>query len=1845
MADNLQRVGIELVAEDGGFIKNAKEAQKVLDKLTQGFKDAALQGTKFEQEYGELGSESRKVSTELKKASTSVSELAASTSRGTGTLSKYTNKQKDLQASIKLTEALIEKMRLEYARMNGELGKDSTGQVAAEMDVLAAKIQKAEAELNEYNDQLRQHESRLDDIVSGTKETNLVMRAQQNVLDALNQEYDRDIILRDKYINKLEQQALESERLVNAIKEEKIQIARLSQESAENEAILQQRVVTLRKLEQALRQSQLQEKAYADSVNKLSDTSVIALQRQKDAFRAIEEQGQGIRDIGFTIQDAGIALTAFTTIPFAAGMAASTAAAIEFESSFTGILKTVDGAVQAGTLAELTEQGEMLRQAMLDLALQIPATTSELNLVGERAGQLGVAAEDIAEFTRVVVEFGEATDVTSEDASKAFAQVFNVFKDNLDEQDIVKFADAASNAIVDLGNNFATTESEILHFFQTFAGGAAAFDVVAEDALAIATAFKSVRAQTASSATGIQKTFLNMATAVNEGNENLYRFAEVSGLTAEEFAQQWESRPAVAFQKFLAGLSEAGGAAPNILKQLGLGDVRIQREFLKAAGGADVLAEALEISAAAFGNFGAQGARAEEAARRFATTESQLKLLANEFTNLAIVIGDAFLPAIKDLVKDLRPMIEAVAEFVKLNPGIVKSAAALGGLVATIGPLTAVIGRFVATIGGFKAGIGSLNLGVAALKLAGEKSDDALDAAIANSKTLTGTFRTLASALGTTTAQLLLAFGGITIALAAVAAAAIYVGKEVNEANDRISEMVTQTDAAVKSLEGLSDRQVELLNTIVQASDSFEDYNKAIKVAGFNTGELTEAQYNLIKANGEAANGLDVMTEVLRAYSRELNEANKLSKIFSDFEAPTLDAIGIVDEQTEGVEAYSAAIQELREINKEGDILSDVFFEADVINQIFGDLTSRTSDLSVVTEELLKIYETEAGVLNAIAFGYENGLEIQQEYLRGNISLEEAVAQTIATNEELEVGLAATVNAVQALTGELSTAELEVVAFGRSIGESDEAIIRSIQTQRLMQRAAQETAQAYAELQTGVEGVKTLSEALANAGAFGGAVEEIFSDGSEDAISSIAALQGAWEDFQAILEGTTDGNVADTLVDITNATQDLKDSFAETAIEAERARLEALEYTQVEIEEHIADYSEALGLMTSAQREATLEMIRMREETQLLITGFADANFTVEQQAAALELLAGGYVTTADDAFKLVQADERIVAGALAAGKAVREQAAALEVASASALEAAQSFIAAADAQNKVVESGASGIRKLFDNTSTGASTAASSVEKSVDDMSKSYVGFIETVQDGEKPIENWSKVLLDSAVTAGASLEQIVALTIATGELSDEQAKGLLNQVAAIKAVEGIADAYVKGQITADEAAAAVKGMQEQIESGGEIDLSQYGVYLNELDNVAEGASGAASKVADAETTLRQSVIDMVSSFEELSDAEIRELEVQFGLISVDQADAENKYQNALEAMRYAFGTTFVDGLPVNFGLDVLGIDNFEQYYQELYELAQAGADAAGAIELVVGVSTDLGLDELDAKAFYDEVTAGLLADPEKAAIEVTAEVIVEQGLDEDLLGGNLATLAAQGVEITATARDDGLAEYLDGVIEKTDTLAGEEVVHNAIFSTNIQEEGGPASEVIALEGLIQSVAAEGVEWHVKVNDDDIFNAGQEAQELYDTLFTLDGFVAEVTVRVNTEGTIPDVASGTTGEGGPQTNYHGGLLRGKIGRDKFLSWVSHGEYIMPNYITRKPGVLAALEKMKSSGGAWTPTMGQQRLIANTGNGVTTNNVDSSSRVSNKKNVTINIENGGRGYRNKMLAFANLRRI
>ena len=346
-------------------------------------------------------------------------------------------------------------------------------------------------------------------------------------------------------------------------------------------------------------------------------------------------------------------------------------ASVGFESSITGVYKTVDG-----TEEELQAISDEIKQ----LATEIPATTDEIAGVAEAAGQLGIATENVMEFTGVMINLGEATNLTADEAATSLAKFANIT------------GTAASNysrlgsVIVDLGNNFATTEADIVAMSTRLASGGRLAGLTEAEIMALAAAMSSVGIEAEAGGTAMTQTLNKIETAVVNNGESLAEYARIAGMSADEFATAWKERPIEALQAFIAGLGKLdqnGESAVIVLEELGLTGIR-QSNMLKSLGlAADTLASAVGTANKAWDE---NIALTVEAEKRYATTESQQAMMQNAFNNLKIAIGDNYTPALREMYGVGTDVMIGLTNFVKDNPKVVKAVTAA---VAVIGIATA----------------------------------------------------------------------------------------------------------------------------------------------------------------------------------------------------------------------------------------------------------------------------------------------------------------------------------------------------------------------------------------------------------------------------------------------------------------------------------------------------------------------------------------------------------------------------------------------------------------------------------------------------------------------------------------------------------------------------------------------------------------------------------------------------------------------------------------------------------------------------------------------------------------------------------------------------------------------------------------------------------------------------------------------------------------------------------------------------------------------------------------------------------------------------------------------------
>lgn len=421
--------------------------------------------------------------------------------------------------------------------------------------------------------------------------------------------------------------------------------------------------------------TEINQKQYRELVRELTSAELKLKDLQAEASRSRAALAQVSAVTGEIAEKSGNIAKKFApaSLAFAGAGVAATKAAVEFESAFAGVEKTVDGT---------TEQLAALRQGILDMAEEIPASTTEIAAVAEAAGQLGIATDDVLDFTRVMIDLGEATNLSADEAASALAKFANITGTTADEYSKL------GSTIVDLGNNFATTERDIVEMATRLASAGTVAGLSEQDILALSTAMSSVGIEAEAGGTAMTQTLTAISKAVSAGGDDLETFAKIAGVSASEFADMWGNEPIDAISAFIGGLgkmNENGEDTISVLDELGLSGIRQSNMLRALALASDVLDDAVTTANTAWDE---NIALSNEASKRYATTESQMKILRNGLNNLAISIGDILLPIINKIVAGLQ---NAIDWFSNLDDGVKKTILIVGGLIAAISPVAGII--------------------------------------------------------------------------------------------------------------------------------------------------------------------------------------------------------------------------------------------------------------------------------------------------------------------------------------------------------------------------------------------------------------------------------------------------------------------------------------------------------------------------------------------------------------------------------------------------------------------------------------------------------------------------------------------------------------------------------------------------------------------------------------------------------------------------------------------------------------------------------------------------------------------------------------------------------------------------------------------------------------------------------------------------------------------------------------------------------------------------------------------------------------------------------------------------
>ena len=419
--------------------------------------------------------------------------------------------------------------------------------------------------------------------------------------------------------------------------------------------------------------------------------------------------GSKMQNIGTKMQSVGSTLTKGLTVPLLAGAGVAVKAAIDYESAFAGVKKTVDGTPQ---------QFAQLSTSIREMAKEMPSSAVEIAHVAEAAGQLGVPIGAIKDFSKTMINLGVSTNLSSEEAASSIAKIGNIMQ--VSGKDLGTWSGHFGSAVVDLGNHFATTERDIVEMTNRLAAGGKLAGLTTPEILGLATAMSSVGIEAEAGGSAMTQTLTGIGKAVSGvgkgAKEKLEVIAQTAGMTAEQFSTAWKQKPAEALQQFIKGLQRAHDEGKNmdgILDELGMTGIRQGNMLKSLASASDQMGEAVRRSNSAWKE---NSALTNEASKRYETTESQLKIFKNKLTDIAIEFGGPLLKALNSGLDAAKPWLQTLSDMAKkfseMSTEQQQNIIKWGGLAAAIGPALKLFGGAASVIGGFAKGLGTIAKGI-----------------------------------------------------------------------------------------------------------------------------------------------------------------------------------------------------------------------------------------------------------------------------------------------------------------------------------------------------------------------------------------------------------------------------------------------------------------------------------------------------------------------------------------------------------------------------------------------------------------------------------------------------------------------------------------------------------------------------------------------------------------------------------------------------------------------------------------------------------------------------------------------------------------------------------------------------------------------------------------------------------------------------------------------------------------------------------------------------------------------------------------------------------------------------
>ena len=358
---------------------------------------------------------------------------------------------------------------------------------------------------------------------------------------------------------------------------------------------------------------------------------------------------------------------------------------------------------------------EAMKSTIAAMSDQLGLSETDVAGIASSVAAYGVSGvNDLSKVTKVASQMQVAFEgVSAEDAAASLAKFGNITGLTMTD------ADKLGSCIAGLENNSAALATEIMEVNNRIGGMSSSVGMTAAEISAWSTTMISGGMSAELAGSNFTKFQGVLSSACSQGGEAVQGFADVAGMSADEFIQLYKTDATGATEAFLQGLNkieDGGGSVVATLDELGLSgteQVRMMQVLMKAADGTGKeMSDLQKYMSIANDEFYRGKALQEEFDEASKTIGFALQKVKTELEDTGKAFAIALEPAITDVANKFTEWLGKVQQFAQEHPKVVQGITGIVTAAMAFGGVALVVGKFISAIGGIHSGIGDAIKGV-----------------------------------------------------------------------------------------------------------------------------------------------------------------------------------------------------------------------------------------------------------------------------------------------------------------------------------------------------------------------------------------------------------------------------------------------------------------------------------------------------------------------------------------------------------------------------------------------------------------------------------------------------------------------------------------------------------------------------------------------------------------------------------------------------------------------------------------------------------------------------------------------------------------------------------------------------------------------------------------------------------------------------------------------------------------------------------------------------------------------------------------------------------------------------